>query len=70
MILEVVREGSYRSKLAHMDEGSADRLAQHNLHITEQLDATPAALMLSWPLLALLTQIDHLLPPHIGYSAV
>eukprot|EP00983_Pelagomonas_calceolata_P075532 1153057-Pelagomonas_calceolata.AAC.1 len=29
-----------------------------------------AALMHSWSLLALLTQIDHLLPPHIGYSAV
>eukprot|EP00983_Pelagomonas_calceolata_P013138 419727-Pelagomonas_calceolata.AAC.1 len=59
---------------------SADRLAQHDLHITEQvsnrdippatltpaflikLDAPQAALMLSWSLLALLTQAYHLLP--------
>eukprot|EP00983_Pelagomonas_calceolata_P057967 1145306-Pelagomonas_calceolata.AAC.1 len=72
----------------YMDVGSADRLAHHDLNITEQisshiipsylfdpaflikLDAPPAALVLSWSLLALLTQIDHLLPPHIGYSAV
>eukprot|EP00983_Pelagomonas_calceolata_P076559 1153467-Pelagomonas_calceolata.AAC.1 len=79
-----------------MDVGSADCLAQYDLHITEQtsnrvtrrevyrlylptsltpaflikLDAPPAAPMLSWSLLARETHIDHLLPPHIGYSAV
>eukprot|EP00983_Pelagomonas_calceolata_P069182 1150284-Pelagomonas_calceolata.AAC.2 len=86
MILKVVSKGSYGSNLIHMDVGSADRLAQHDLHITEQisnrvippylfdpsilikLDAPPAPLMLSWSLLALQSQIDYLLPPHIGYS--
>eukprot|EP00983_Pelagomonas_calceolata_P005162 167908-Pelagomonas_calceolata.AAC.1 len=71
-----------------MDVGSAARLAQHDLHITERIsnhvipptsltpaflikqDAPPAAPMLSWSLPALLTPKDHLLPPHIGYSAV
>eukprot|EP00983_Pelagomonas_calceolata_P058576 1145545-Pelagomonas_calceolata.AAC.3 len=96
MDLKVVSEGSYGSSLVHMDEGSTDRLAQHDLrlHIIEQvslcaipprnigvhtslapaflikLDVPPATPMLSWSLLALITQIDHLLPPHIGYSAV
>eukprot|EP00983_Pelagomonas_calceolata_P060685 1146484-Pelagomonas_calceolata.AAC.6 len=37
MILKVDNEGSYGSKLIHMDVGSADRLAQHDLHITEQV---------------------------------
>eukprot|EP00983_Pelagomonas_calceolata_P006451 212030-Pelagomonas_calceolata.AAC.1 len=37
MILNVVSEGSYGSSLIHMDVGSADRLSQHNLHITEQI---------------------------------
>eukprot|EP00983_Pelagomonas_calceolata_P042327 1138461-Pelagomonas_calceolata.AAC.1 len=37
MILEVVREGPYMSKLVHMDVASADRLAQHDMHITEQI---------------------------------
>eukprot|EP00983_Pelagomonas_calceolata_P024589 774246-Pelagomonas_calceolata.AAC.1 len=36
MILKVVSEGSYGSNLTHMD-GSTDRLAQHDLHITEQV---------------------------------
>eukprot|EP00983_Pelagomonas_calceolata_P056881 1144824-Pelagomonas_calceolata.AAC.2 len=34
MILKVVSEGSYGSNLIHMDVGSAERLAQHGLHIT------------------------------------
>eukprot|EP00983_Pelagomonas_calceolata_P027914 875598-Pelagomonas_calceolata.AAC.1 len=38
--------------------------------IHDQARCASAALMLSWSLLALLTQIYHLLPPHIGYSAV
>eukprot|EP00983_Pelagomonas_calceolata_P022476 707253-Pelagomonas_calceolata.AAC.1 len=33
MILKVVSEGSYGSSLFQMDVGSADRLAQHDLHI-------------------------------------
>eukprot|EP00983_Pelagomonas_calceolata_P053435 1143291-Pelagomonas_calceolata.AAC.2 len=33
------------------------------------LDATSAALMLSWSSLAQLTHTDDLLPPHIGYTA-
>eukprot|EP00983_Pelagomonas_calceolata_P015008 477638-Pelagomonas_calceolata.AAC.1 len=37
MILKVVSKGSYGSNLIHMDAGSADRLAQHDLHITEQV---------------------------------
>eukprot|EP00983_Pelagomonas_calceolata_P023697 745999-Pelagomonas_calceolata.AAC.1 len=37
MILKVVSEGSYGSNLAHMDAGSADCLAQRDLHITEQV---------------------------------
>eukprot|EP00983_Pelagomonas_calceolata_P088343 1157180-Pelagomonas_calceolata.AAC.9 len=37
MIMKVVSKGSYGSNLRHMyDVGSADRLAQHDLHITEQ----------------------------------
>eukprot|EP00983_Pelagomonas_calceolata_P070188 1150685-Pelagomonas_calceolata.AAC.2 len=36
MILKVVSEGSYGLNLVHMDVGSIDRLAQHDLHITEQ----------------------------------
>eukprot|EP00983_Pelagomonas_calceolata_P084038 1156281-Pelagomonas_calceolata.AAC.2 len=36
MILKVVSEGSYGSNLLQMNVGSADRLAQHDLHITEQ----------------------------------
>eukprot|EP00983_Pelagomonas_calceolata_P074479 1152577-Pelagomonas_calceolata.AAC.1 len=67
MILKVVSKGSYGLNTVHMDVGSADHLAPVFL---TKLDATPAAPMLPWPLLALLTQIDHLLPPHIGYSAV
>eukprot|EP00983_Pelagomonas_calceolata_P045791 1139874-Pelagomonas_calceolata.AAC.2 len=37
MILKEVSEGSYGSNLIHMDGGSADRLAQHDLQITEQV---------------------------------
>jgi len=37
MILKVVSEGSYGSNLVQMDVGSADRLARHDLHITEQI---------------------------------
>eukprot|EP00983_Pelagomonas_calceolata_P013900 445000-Pelagomonas_calceolata.AAC.1 len=37
MILKVVRKGSYGSNLIHIDVGSADRLAQHDLQITEQV---------------------------------
>eukprot|EP00983_Pelagomonas_calceolata_P023824 749950-Pelagomonas_calceolata.AAC.1 len=37
MILKEVSEGSYGSNLMHMDGGSADRLAQHDLQITEQV---------------------------------
>eukprot|EP00983_Pelagomonas_calceolata_P057152 1144939-Pelagomonas_calceolata.AAC.7 len=37
MILKVVSKGSYGSKLLQMDVGSADRLAQYDLHITEQV---------------------------------
>eukprot|EP00983_Pelagomonas_calceolata_P058691 1145600-Pelagomonas_calceolata.AAC.1 len=37
MILKVVSEGSYGSNLVHLDVGSADRLTQHDLHITEQV---------------------------------
>eukprot|EP00983_Pelagomonas_calceolata_P089811 1157348-Pelagomonas_calceolata.AAC.4 len=37
MILKVVSEGSYGSNLLQMDAGSADYLAQHDLHITEQI---------------------------------
>eukprot|EP00983_Pelagomonas_calceolata_P079551 1154740-Pelagomonas_calceolata.AAC.1 len=37
MILKVVGEGCYGSNLLQMDVGSADRLAQHDLHITEQV---------------------------------
>eukprot|EP00983_Pelagomonas_calceolata_P013949 447180-Pelagomonas_calceolata.AAC.1 len=36
MILKVVSEGSYESNLTQIDVGSADRLVQHDLHITEQ----------------------------------
>eukprot|EP00983_Pelagomonas_calceolata_P058927 1145694-Pelagomonas_calceolata.AAC.4 len=36
VILKVVSEGSYGSNLIHMDLGSTGRLAQHDLHITEQ----------------------------------
>eukprot|EP00983_Pelagomonas_calceolata_P127398 1161400-Pelagomonas_calceolata.AAC.5 len=37
MILKVVSKGSYDSNLLQMDAGSANRLAQHDLHITEQV---------------------------------
>eukprot|EP00983_Pelagomonas_calceolata_P022446 705805-Pelagomonas_calceolata.AAC.1 len=37
MILKGVSEGSYGSYLLQMDVGSADRLAQHDMHITEQI---------------------------------
>eukprot|EP00983_Pelagomonas_calceolata_P021110 662115-Pelagomonas_calceolata.AAC.1 len=37
MILKVVSEGSYGSNLMYMDVGSTDRLAQHDLHITNQV---------------------------------
>eukprot|EP00983_Pelagomonas_calceolata_P086879 1156849-Pelagomonas_calceolata.AAC.4 len=37
MNLKVVSEGSYGSNLVHMDVGSADRLAQHDPQITEQV---------------------------------
>eukprot|EP00983_Pelagomonas_calceolata_P046204 1140058-Pelagomonas_calceolata.AAC.1 len=37
MILKVVSKGSYGSHLLQMDAGSADRLAQHDLHVTEQV---------------------------------
>eukprot|EP00983_Pelagomonas_calceolata_P027375 860065-Pelagomonas_calceolata.AAC.1 len=37
MILKVVSEGSYGSNLIRMDVGSAARLAQHYLYITEQI---------------------------------
>eukprot|EP00983_Pelagomonas_calceolata_P015478 490623-Pelagomonas_calceolata.AAC.1 len=37
MILQVVSECSYGSKLLQMDVGSADCLAQHDMHITEQV---------------------------------
>eukprot|EP00983_Pelagomonas_calceolata_P070999 1151011-Pelagomonas_calceolata.AAC.1 len=36
MNLKVVSKGSYGSNLIHMDVGSSDHLAQHDLHITEQ----------------------------------
>eukprot|EP00983_Pelagomonas_calceolata_P126668 1161328-Pelagomonas_calceolata.AAC.2 len=35
LILQVVSEGSYGSNLIHMDVGSADCLAQHDMQITE-----------------------------------
>eukprot|EP00983_Pelagomonas_calceolata_P076797 1153576-Pelagomonas_calceolata.AAC.1 len=37
LILKVVTEGSYGSNHIHMDVGSTDRLAQHDLQITEQV---------------------------------
>eukprot|EP00983_Pelagomonas_calceolata_P115917 1160252-Pelagomonas_calceolata.AAC.1 len=37
MILKVVSKGSYGSNLVQKDVGSADRLAQHGLHIIEQV---------------------------------
>eukprot|EP00983_Pelagomonas_calceolata_P003028 100214-Pelagomonas_calceolata.AAC.1 len=37
MLLKVVSKGSYGSNLLQMDLGSADLLAQYDLHITEQL---------------------------------
>eukprot|EP00983_Pelagomonas_calceolata_P032644 1023438-Pelagomonas_calceolata.AAC.1 len=37
MILKVVSEDFYGSNLLQMDIGSADRLAQHDLHISEQV---------------------------------
>eukprot|EP00983_Pelagomonas_calceolata_P022397 704274-Pelagomonas_calceolata.AAC.1 len=37
MILKVASEGSYGSNLGLLDVGSADRLTQHHLHITEQV---------------------------------
>eukprot|EP00983_Pelagomonas_calceolata_P037095 1136186-Pelagomonas_calceolata.AAC.3 len=37
MVLKVVIEGSYGSNIVHMDIKCADRLAQHDLHITEQV---------------------------------
>eukprot|EP00983_Pelagomonas_calceolata_P010428 338520-Pelagomonas_calceolata.AAC.1 len=37
MILKVVSEGSYGSSLVQTDVGSADRLNQHDLHITNQV---------------------------------
>eukprot|EP00983_Pelagomonas_calceolata_P008698 283885-Pelagomonas_calceolata.AAC.1 len=37
MILKVVSEGFYGSNLLQMDVGSADRLAQHDMHNTEQI---------------------------------
>eukprot|EP00983_Pelagomonas_calceolata_P000587 20172-Pelagomonas_calceolata.AAC.1 len=37
MILKVVSEGSYGTNLLQMDVGSAANLAQHDLHITEQI---------------------------------
>eukprot|EP00983_Pelagomonas_calceolata_P125015 1161172-Pelagomonas_calceolata.AAC.8 len=39
MISKVISEGPYGSNLIHMavDVGSVDRLAQHDLHITEQV---------------------------------
>eukprot|EP00983_Pelagomonas_calceolata_P121642 1160818-Pelagomonas_calceolata.AAC.1 len=36
MILKVVSKGSYGSNFLQMDVGSADRLTQHDMHITEQ----------------------------------
>eukprot|EP00983_Pelagomonas_calceolata_P029908 936431-Pelagomonas_calceolata.AAC.8 len=33
---EAISESSYGSNLVHMDVGSADRLAQHDLHVPEQ----------------------------------
>eukprot|EP00983_Pelagomonas_calceolata_P080301 1155097-Pelagomonas_calceolata.AAC.3 len=35
IVLKVVSEGSNGSNLVHMDVGSANRLAQNDLHITQ-----------------------------------
>eukprot|EP00983_Pelagomonas_calceolata_P115195 1160171-Pelagomonas_calceolata.AAC.2 len=83
MILKEVSEGSYGSNRIHMNVGSADRLAQHDLQIAEQVSnrIIPPCLFdpsipgqarrtSSRPGAILLTQIDYLLPPHIGYSTV
>eukprot|EP00983_Pelagomonas_calceolata_P129979 1161651-Pelagomonas_calceolata.AAC.1 len=37
MILKMISEGPYGPNLLQMDVGSADRLAQHDLHITKQV---------------------------------
>eukprot|EP00983_Pelagomonas_calceolata_P040927 1137826-Pelagomonas_calceolata.AAC.1 len=37
MVLKENSKGSCGSNVIHMDIGSADRLAQHDLHITEQI---------------------------------
>eukprot|EP00983_Pelagomonas_calceolata_P127967 1161467-Pelagomonas_calceolata.AAC.8 len=37
MILKVLSESSYASNHIHINVGSADRLAQHDLHIAEQV---------------------------------
>eukprot|EP00967_Tisochrysis_lutea_P050527 scaffold62177_cov19-Tisochrysis_lutea.AAC.1 len=37
MILNVASKGSYESRLIHTNVGSADYLAQHDLHIIEQV---------------------------------
>eukprot|EP00983_Pelagomonas_calceolata_P013471 430771-Pelagomonas_calceolata.AAC.1 len=37
MILKMVSEGSYGSNLLQIIVGSADRLAQHDLHMTERI---------------------------------
>eukprot|EP00983_Pelagomonas_calceolata_P046061 1139988-Pelagomonas_calceolata.AAC.2 len=37
LVFSFVTKGSYGSNLVRMDVGSADRLAQHDLHITEQV---------------------------------
>eukprot|EP00983_Pelagomonas_calceolata_P083901 1156250-Pelagomonas_calceolata.AAC.3 len=76
-------DGSHKSNLVHMDVGSADRLAQLRLSnrlipphlfdpsIPDQIrrnSSRPDAILVT-PL-ALLTEIDHALPPHMEYSTV
>eukprot|EP00983_Pelagomonas_calceolata_P014415 458953-Pelagomonas_calceolata.AAC.1 len=36
-MMKLVSEGSYGSNLLQMDVGIADRLAEHDMHITEQI---------------------------------
>eukprot|EP00983_Pelagomonas_calceolata_P008678 283402-Pelagomonas_calceolata.AAC.1 len=49
MILKEVSEGSYGSNLVRMNVGSTDRLAQHDLQITEQVSKRVISPYLSDP---------------------
>eukprot|EP00983_Pelagomonas_calceolata_P106951 1159288-Pelagomonas_calceolata.AAC.2 len=67
-VLKVVFKGSYGSNLIHMDVGSADRLAQHDAHIIEQVSNRVLPPYLFGPSISDQARCNQSRPCYLGHS--